>query len=179
MGRDFIVSRRRFLAVGATAGCAAVGAGLLGGCADQQAQVAKESAAAPEAEPDTDLAETAPVEDESFAGPVIYLVDRLVAKPGLGREVHDAYLEHFEAVAAEKSMTLDRAVIAPPIWLTDPASNNTLEFTWAFQGYPALAAAISYGDASVTAWWRELEEKLESRDRSYFASEADVEVLNQ
>jgi len=42
-----------------------------------------------------------------------------------------------------------------------------------------LAAAIAYGDPSVTAWWRELEEQLESRDRSYFSSEADVEVLNR
>ena len=41
------------------------------------------------------------------------------------------------------------------------------------------AAAIAYGDPSVTAWWRELEEQLESRDRSYFSSEADVEVLNR
>ena len=179
MGKEHTVSRRGFLKVGAAAGCAAMTMGVLGGCSEQQTAPAPE----PEQEaPETDLAETAPEpEPEAPAqeGPTLYLIDRLVVKPGYGREVYDAYREHFDALATEKNMTLDRAIIAPPLWLTDPESNNTLAFPWAFAGYPALAAAISYADPTVTAWWRELEEKLESRDRSYFASESDVEVLNQ
>ena len=172
MGESDSVSRRDFLKVGAVAGCAAMTMGVLGGCAEQNT--------APEAlveEP-----EDAPKEDasaEQAAAPMIYLIDRMVVKPGKGREVHDAYLERLETVAVEKGMMLEHAIVAPPIWLTDAESNNTLEFIWSFEGYGKLAAAISYGDASVTEWWRGLEESLESRDRSYFSTEADVEVLNR
>ena len=172
MGEPDGVSRRDFLKDGAVAVGAAMTMGVLGGCAEQNT--------APEAlveEP-----EDAPKEDasaEQAAAPMIYLIDRMVVKPGKGREVHDAYLESLETVAAEKGMTLEHAIVAPPIWLTDAESNNTLEFIWSFEGYGKLAAAISYGDASVTEWWRGLEESLESRDRSYFSTEADVEVLNR
>lgn len=143
MGEPDSVSRRDFLKVGAVAGCAAMTMGVLGGCAEQNT--------APEAlveEP-----EDAPKEDasaEQAAAPMIYLIDRMVVKPGKGREVHDAYLERLETVAVEKGMTLEHAIVAPPIWLTDAESNNTLEFIWSFEGYGKLAAAISYGDASVT-----------------------------
>lgn len=172
MGEPDGVSRRDFLKVGAVAGCAAMTMGVLGGCAEQNT--------APEAQ--VEEPEDAPKEDasaEQAAAPMIYLIDRMVVKPGKGREVHDAYLERLETVAAEKGMTLEHAIVAPPIWLTDAESNNTLEFIWSFEGYGKLAAAISYGDASVTEWWRGLEESLESRDRSYFSTEADVEVLNR
>lgn len=172
MGEPYSFSRRGFLKVGAVAGCAAMTMGVLGGCAEQDAVPE-----APAKQP-----EDAPKEDEAVeqsAAPMIYLIDRMVVKPGKGREVHDAYLERFEAVATEKGMTLEHAIVAPPIWLTDPQSNNTLEFIWSFEGYGKLAAAISYGDSSVTEWWRGIEESIESRDRSYFSTEVDVEVLNQ
>lgn len=181
MGKTQTVTRRGFLKVGAAAGCAAATLGVLGGCAGTTTG----SEPAPEPAPEPELSETgdekeaeAPAGGEA-AAPMIYLIDRLVAKPGRGRAVYDRYLERFQAIAAEKGMALEHAIVAPPLWLTDPVSNNTLEFIWSFEGYGALAAAIAYGDPSVTAWWRELEEQLESRDRSYFSSEADVEVLNR
>lgn len=179
MGKSQIVTRRGFLKVGAAAGCAAATLGVLGGCAETTAPVPEETAEAEEL-PGAGGEEEAEAPAAGQGGaPMIYLIDRLVAKPGQGRAVYDRYLERFQAIAAEKGMTLEHAIVAPPLWLTDPVSNNTLEFIWTFEGYGSLAAAIAYGDPSVTAWWRELEEQLELRDRSYFSSEADVEVLNQ
>lgn len=172
MGEPQKVSRRGFLKVGAVAGCAAMTMGVLGGCT-KQSEVSETPAEQPEGAPKEEAAA------EQAAAPMIYLIDRMIAKPGKGREVHDAYLERFEAIAKEKEMTLEHAIVAPPIWLTDAESSNTLEFIWSFEGYKKLAAAISYGNADVTAWWRDLEQNLESSDRSYFSTEADVEVLNR
>ena len=109
--------------------------------------------------------------------PVIYIVDRIKARPGCGREVYDRYLARFEPLAEERGMELDRAVIAPPIWLTDDVSSNTLEFVWRVEGYPAFAGAISYGDQEAVAWWDEIEEMAVGRDRSYFSTADDLEVL--
>lgn len=109
--------------------------------------------------------------------PTIYIVDRLVVLPGKGKEVYDLYLEHFEPFAQERGLVLDRAVIAPPIWLVDDVSSNTLEFTWAAEGYRAFAGSITYGNADAAAWWADLETRCVSRDRSYFATVEDAEVL--
>ena len=154
------VSRRDFLRTGAVAASSAAVLGALGA----QGALAGE-------------AQSQPV-GEQPALPTIYIVDRIVCKPGMGREVYDMYLERFEPIAAERGMKLDHAVIAPPIWLTDDVSSNTLEFMWAVEGYPAFAGAITYGNAEAAAWWADLETRAVSRDRSYFATDADAEVLS-
>lgn len=148
------VSRRDFLRTGAVAS-SAVALGALG--------TAPAFAAADEAAP---------------AQPTIYIIDRIVAKPGKGREIYDRYLERFEPFAAERGLTLEHAVFAPPVWLTDDVSSNTLEFIWSAVGYPAFAGALTYGNDEAAAWWAELEELAVSRDRSYFTTDADAEVLN-
>lgn len=112
------------------------------------------------------------------AQPTIYLIDRLVAQPAKGREVYERYLERFEPFAAERGLKLEHAIFAPPVWLVDDVSNNTLEFIWSAVGYPAFAGALTYGNDEAAAWWRELEGLLVSRDRSYFVTDADAEVLN-
>ena len=152
------VSRRDFVRTGAVAS-SAIALGALG----VPAALATEQATA---------------EGEQPAQPTIYIIDRMVTKPGMGREVYDRYLEHFEAFAAERGLTLEHAIIAPPIWLVDDVSCNTLEFMWSIVGYPAFAGAITYGNDEVAAWWADLEECTVSRDRSYFTSNADLEVLS-
>lgn len=117
-------------------------------------------------------------EGEQSAQPTIYLVDRLVAQPAKGREVYERYLERFEPFAAERGLKLEHAIFAPPVWLVDDVSNNTLEFIWSAVGYPAFAGALTYGNDEAAAWWKDLEGLLVSRDRSYFVTDADAEVLN-
>ena len=151
------VSRRDFLRTGAVAASSVAVAGALG----------VQFAGADEAQG-----------SEAPAQPTIYIIDRLVCKPGLGREVYDRYLERFEPFAAERGLTLDHAVIAPPVWLTDDVSSNTLEFIWSIEGYPAFAGALTYGSDEAAAWRADLETCTVSRDRSYFTTDADLEVLN-
>ncbi len=64
------------------------------------------------------------------------------------------------------------------MWLTDDVSNNTLEFIWSTEGYPAFAGALTYGNDEAAAWWADLETRVVTRDRSYFTTDADLEVLN-
>ncbi len=97
MGKTQTVTRRGFLKVSAAAGCAAATLGVLGGCAGTT--TGSEPGPEPVAEPE--LAETgsekeaeAPAGGEA-AAPMIYLIDRLVAKPGQGRAVYDRYLERY------------------------------------------------------------------------------------
>ena len=151
------VSRRDFLRTGAVATSSVAVAGALG------AQVAGATEAKTEGAP---------------AQPTIYIIDRIVCKPGMGREVYDMYLERFESFAAERGLTLEHAVIAPPVWLIDDVSSNTLEFMWYAAGYPAFAGALTYGNDEAAAWWADLETRTVSRDRSYFTTDADLEVLN-
>lgn len=149
------VSRRDFLRTGAAASSAvALGvAGVVPALASEGTQ--------PEAEQ-----------------PTIYLIDRIVAQPQKGREVYDRYLERFEPFAAERGLKLEHAVFAPPVWLVDDVSCNTLEFMWSAVGYPAFAGALTYGNDEAAAWWDDLEQIIVSRDRSYFTTDADAEVLN-
>ena len=154
------VSRRDFLRTGAVASSAAA----LGAVGAVPALASEESQKS---------------EGQAEAGqPIIYIIDRIVAQPGKGREVYDRYLERFEPFAAERGLKLEHAVFAPPVWLVDDVSCNTLEFMWSAVGYPAFAGALTYGNDEAAAWWDDLEQIVVSRDRSYFTTDADAEVLN-
>ena len=71
----------------------------------------------------------------------------------------------------------------PPIWLTDDYANNTLTFVWTVKGmmgWAMMVGAARYTPGiaeNIIAFWRDMDEKLESRERTLSGPEADVESL--
>ena len=112
------LSRRSFVAAGACATVASLG--VLAGCATETAaapEPKEETPEAPEpaAEPAADLADTG---EEN----VIYIVDRLVAKPGDGKAVLDDFMANMKPLIEGAGWTLKRVTVSPAMWL-DTDSN--------------------------------------------------------
>ena len=121
-----------------------------------------------------------PADDAPAGGDTIYIVDRLHCKPATGKEIFDLYTERYVPGALERGMTLVTQTVQPPIWLEDEVSNNTLTFVWSVPGMMGWAAmvGVSRYDPQVSqeliAFWRDMDERLESRERTFSAPEADV-----
>lgn len=123
-------------------------------------------------------------EEEAVAemvGPLdmeIYCVDRFVVKPGEGKEFLDFYLNGFKEKAEGYGMVLKSTLVSPPVWLDN--APNTIEVTWAIAGFNGWAAMVNASryDSETLAWWREVRGRVLEQDRSYYAREEDMEVLN-
>ena len=50
------------------------------------------------------------------ATPKVYVVDELVAKPGDGRVLLDAYMADYAPGARARGMTLEQVLVSPPLW---------------------------------------------------------------
>ncbi len=155
------ISRRDFLK-GTGAGVASLALlGLLSG-----------SALAESAEEIVPEADISPLDME------IYCVDRFIVKPGEGREFLDYYLNGFKEKAEGYGMVLKSTMISPPVWLDN--ASNTIEVTWAIAGFNGWAAMVNASryDSETLSWWREVRSKVLEQDRSYYAKEEDMEVIN-
>lgn len=129
------------------------------------------------------LSAPAALADEPAGGDTIYIVDRLYCKPATGKEIFDLYSERYIPGALERGMTLVAQTVQPPIWLEDEVSNNTLTFVWSVPGMMGWAAmvGVSRYDPQVSqeliAFWRDMDERLESRERTFSSPEDDVMSL--
>jgi hypothetical protein len=96
----------------------------------------------------------------------ILIIDALVAQPGQGRAVYDAYMAGYAPDARARGMRLRHALLAPPLELGREAS-NTLTFIWSVEGAPAWwkARLGASADPSVAQFWREIEPLIVSRER--------------
>lgn len=176
-------SRRDFLKVGAAAGATLVAAGALTGCASGQetAAGAQEKPAATEGQDAPAPAENA--ENAETQGDVIYVVDVLHCKPGDGEALYRHYRKNYVPGAEARGMTLVNASVNPPIWLTDDASSNTLEFVWSVPGMMGWAAMVGVSrydpevGPALIDFWRDVDDRVLSRTRTLSAPESDVESL--
>ena len=86
----------------------------------------------------------------------------------------DGYREKAEGYG----MTLKSTLVSPPVWLDN--ASNTIEVTWAISGFNGWAAMVNASryDAETLAWWREVRGKVLEQDRSYYAKEEEMEVIN-
>lgn len=170
------LSRRSFVAAGACATVASLG--VLAGCATETAaapepkEEAPESAPEPASEPAADLADTG---EES----VIYIVDRLVAKPGEGKAVLDDFMANMKPLIEGAGWRFKRATVAPAMWLD--TDNNIIEIEWTMGDIVQEAWAYSSGtryNPEYVQWWTDIRDRLVSNDRVYSAPEGYMEVLN-
>ena len=173
-------SRRDFLKVGAAAGATLVATGTLAGCASGQ-----EAAAGAQEKPAATEGQDAPaaVENAETQGDVIYVVDVLHCKPGDGEALYRHYQKNYVPGAEARGMTLVNASVNPPIWLTDDASSNTLEFVWSVPGMMGWAAMVGVSrydpeiGPALIDFWRDVDDRVLSRTRTRSAPESDVGSL--
>lgn len=170
------LSRRSFVAAGACATVASLG--VLAGCSTETAaapepkEEAPESAPEPASEPAADLADTG---EEN----VIYIVDRLVAKPGEGKAVLDDFMANMKPLIEGAGWRFKRATVAPAMWLD--TDNNIIEIEWTMGDIVQEAWAYSSGtryNPEYVQWWTDIRDRLVSNDRVYSAPEGYMEVLN-
>lgn len=166
------LSRRSFVAAGACATVASLG--LLAGTAmaAEPKEEAAEEAAAKETTPATDAPETG---EEN----IIYIVDRLVTKPGEGKAVYDDFMENMKPLIEEGGWEFKRATVSPAMWLD--TDSNIIEIEWTMPDI--VQAAWFYSSTTrynpvYVQWWTDIRDHLVSNDRVYSAPESYMEVLN-
>lgn len=107
----------------------------------------------------------------------IYVVDRVVLKPGCGREFVEAYSRDYAPTARARGMTLDRILLSPPMWFDD--ESNTMTALWMVQGQAEWWKSAIKGrhDPAHAAWWAGMAHLIQERSRSMAASIDDVDRL--
>jgi hypothetical protein len=62
----------------------------------------------------------------------IFVIDRMVTKPGCARTLVDTYLSEYVSGAGDRGMTLCDVLVSPPIWSEE--LSNTVTITWTLRG---------------------------------------------
>lgn len=107
----------------------------------------------------------------------VFVIDRVVSRPGRAREFIDRYLAEYAPGARERGMTLCTLLVSPPIWYdTEP---NTVTITWSLPSARSWWEMTWKGrpDPQLREWWDSVEAIIIERDRSAAAAFDDVERL--
>lgn len=168
------ISRRAFVAVGAAASAASLG--VLAGCS--QKEPAKPEPI-PEDPPDTEASEEQETQPVNASTEKVYVIDTFTPKPEDGKAFLDEYLKTYRPMAEGGGMAFVSATVAPPIWLEN--DSNIIQIIWTLDDIAVAAwgmsSATRYNPAYVE-WWKTVRSRVLKRDRSYYASEEYMEVLN-
>jgi hypothetical protein len=107
----------------------------------------------------------------------VYVVDRVVTRPGRAREFVDRYLAEYAPGARERGMTLREVLISPPIWFAD--RSNTVTISWSLPSARAWWEMTWKGrpDSALGEWWSGISELLVERTRGVAAAAVDVDRL--
>jgi hypothetical protein len=107
----------------------------------------------------------------------IYVIDRVVTRPGRGRQFVDSYLSDYAPGARERGMTLRDILVSPPIWFDDQP--NTVTITWSLPSAQAWWEMTWQGrpDPTLGPWWDGIGELVEERTRNVAAAADDVDGL--
>ena len=87
-----------------------------------------------------------------MADETLYVIDRIVTKPGCGRQFVDALLDQYLPSAQRRGMTLAEVLVSPPLWCDqDP---NTLTVTWTVDGTAGWWSMTRQGrrDSTLRQW---------------------------
>lgn len=107
----------------------------------------------------------------------VFVIDRVITKPGRAREFIDAYVAEYAPGARERGMTLCNIVVSPPIWYA--TESNTVTITWSLPSPQAWWEMTWKGrpDPRLGAWWHGVDDLIIERDRSAAAAYDDVAML--
>ncbi|MET7774016.1 hypothetical protein [Nocardia sp. NPDC005366] len=107
----------------------------------------------------------------------IYIIDRIVLRPGTARAFIDAYMSEYAPGARERGLTLDRILVSPPAWID--GENNIVTATWTVSGPRNWWAAAVEGrhDPAPARWWESVAAMIVERTRSMASAAEDVEGL--
>ncbi|AYJ48307.1 hypothetical protein [Rhodococcus sp. P1Y] len=109
--------------------------------------------------------------------PKVYVVDRIVARPGLAKQFVEAYLANYAPGARRRHMVLESIIVSPPMWLND--QSNEITVTWTVRGTTGWwnMARTSRADSDVRQWWNTADSLVLERHRSMAVSATDVDGL--
>jgi hypothetical protein len=107
----------------------------------------------------------------------VFVVDRVITRPGCARRFVDAYLTQYAPGAGGRGMTLRDVLISPPIWFDDEV--NTVTITWTLPNAQAWWEMTWKGrpDPALGKWWSNIGELVLERSRSFAAAADDVDDL--
>ena len=107
----------------------------------------------------------------------VFVIDRVVTRPGRTREFVDRYLSEYAPGARARGMTLRDVLVSPPIWFSDQP--NTVTVTWTLASPQAWWEMTWKGrpDPSIGEWWSQIGELVAERSRSVAAAAGDIDGL--
>ncbi|MGH3969161.1 MAG: hypothetical protein ACRDTV_13880 [Mycobacterium sp.] len=107
----------------------------------------------------------------------VYVIDRVITRPGCAKKFVDAYLSGYAPDALERGMTLQRILVSPPIWFAD--QTNTVTIIWSLPSPREWWEMTWQGrsDPAVGRWWAEISNLVVERTRSVAANAEDVDGL--
>ncbi|WP_066912610.1 hypothetical protein [Mycobacterium interjectum] len=110
----------------------------------------------------------------------VFVIDRVVTRPGCARRFVDTYLAEYAPGARERGMALRDILVSPPIWFADSDDQvNTVTAIWTLPSPHAWWAMTWKGrpDATLGEWWARIGELVQERSRSFAAAADDVDGL--
>lgn len=107
----------------------------------------------------------------------VFVIDRVVTKPGCAKRFVDTYLAEYAPGARSRGMTLRGVLVSPPIWSED--LSNTVTIAWMLPNVQAWWEMTWKGrpDPSLGEWWSRIGELVAERSRSFAAAADDVDRL--
>lgn len=107
----------------------------------------------------------------------VFVIDRVVTKPGCARKFVQTYLAGYAPGARRRGMTLCDVLVSPPIWSED--QSNTVTITWMLPSVQAWWEMTRQGrpDPALGEWWSRIGELVAQRSRSVGARADDVDGL--
>jgi hypothetical protein len=108
---------------------------------------------------------------------LVFVIDRVVTRPGCARKFVNAYLAEYTPGARTRGMTLRDVLVSPPIWFED--QSNTVTITWTLSSPQAWWEMTWKGrsDPTLGEWWSQISELVAERSRSFAAAASDVDWL--
>src|SRR3984957_445782 len=108
---------------------------------------------------------------------LIFVIDRMVTKPGCARTIIDTFLADYAPGARDRGMTLRDVLVSPPIWSEE--LSNTVTITWTLPSPQAWWEMTWKGrpDPTLGEWWWRIDELVVERTRSFAAAADGVDGL--
>jgi hypothetical protein len=114
---------------------------------------------------------------QAMADGPVFVIDRVVTKPGCARTFVTTYLAEYAPGARSRGMTLRDVLVSPPIWSED--LSNTVTISWTLPSAQAWWEMTWKGrpDPAVGEWWSRISKLVVERSRSVAAAADDVDGL--